>query len=205
MKTIVLTTQKGGCGKSTLAACLAVAAQAEGERVSLLDLDPKHSLSRWASRRGDTSLVARGVSRAKLPQTLRQLAERNESLAIIDTPMLESPATIAAIEVGDLSLIPARPAAFDVWASEVTSRKLRLIGKNFFFIINQVPHTLTGRVQDSILALGSSGPVLRPFVRERPAFAEVGRSGRGVTEISPRGGAAREIVDLWRNIKRELD
>jgi chromosome partitioning protein len=44
MRTIVFATQKGGSRKSTLAACLAVAAQSAGERVFVFDLDPKKCL-----------------------------------------------------------------------------------------------------------------------------------------------------------------
>jgi len=51
MRTIVLLTQKGGTGKTTLAASLAVAAAQSGERVIALDLDPQASLVRWGERR----------------------------------------------------------------------------------------------------------------------------------------------------------
>ena len=44
VRTIAFLPQKGGCGKSTLAACLTVAAQEAGERVFVLDLDPKKSI-----------------------------------------------------------------------------------------------------------------------------------------------------------------
>ncbi len=37
-RTIAFVSQKGGCGESTLAACLAVAAQEAGERVFVLDM-----------------------------------------------------------------------------------------------------------------------------------------------------------------------
>ena len=56
MRTIVFATQKGGSGKSILAACLAVAAQAAGERVFVFDLDPKKSLVRWESQNEMTDL-----------------------------------------------------------------------------------------------------------------------------------------------------
>ena len=48
MHTIALLTQKGGAGKTTLAASLAVAAAMAGEKVIALDLDPQGSLARWA-------------------------------------------------------------------------------------------------------------------------------------------------------------
>jgi chromosome partitioning protein len=70
MRAIVFATQKGGCGKSTLAACLAVAAQEAGERVSVCDMDPKKSLVRWAAKRKDGDLPVCAISSAKLPAAL---------------------------------------------------------------------------------------------------------------------------------------
>ena len=51
MHTIVFATHKGGCGRSTLAISLAVAAQEAGESVAIFDLDPKSCASRWGSKR----------------------------------------------------------------------------------------------------------------------------------------------------------
>jgi cellulose biosynthesis protein BcsQ len=137
MRTIVFATQKGGCGKSTLAACLAVAAHAAGERVFILDMDPKKSLSRWGSKRNDSHLPVRAVSPAKLLATLSVLSERDVSLVVLDTPALESPATLTAIKAADLLIVPVRPAPFDIWASEVTGRKLKLMAGNLsFFLTN---------------------------------------------------------------------
>ena len=51
MRTVAFLTRKGGAGKTTLAASLAVAAAEAGERVIALDLDPQASLLRWGKRR----------------------------------------------------------------------------------------------------------------------------------------------------------
>ena len=52
MRTIVLANSKAGTGKSTLAASLAVAAAAAGDKVIALDLDPQGSLANWGETRG---------------------------------------------------------------------------------------------------------------------------------------------------------
>ena len=51
MRIITLVTQKGGTGKTTLAASLAVAAHEAGEKVLALDLDPQGSLATWGDIR----------------------------------------------------------------------------------------------------------------------------------------------------------
>jgi chromosome partitioning protein len=176
MRTIVFTTQKGGCGKSTLAACLAVAAQEAGERVYVFDMDPKKSLIRWAAKRKDNNLPVQAVSAAKLPAELSALTQHNVSLVVLDTPALESPATLAAIKAADLSVVPARPATFDIWASEVTGRKLKLLNKEFAFLLNQCPHLRTAsRVQEGVAALEA---ILHSFAPRYPhAFRLSGRRG----------------------------
>ena len=54
MRTIAFLTQKGGAGKTTLAASLAAAAVHAGETVIALDLDPQASLLRWGKYREAT-------------------------------------------------------------------------------------------------------------------------------------------------------
>ena len=57
MRTIAFLTQKGGAGKTTLAASLAAAAAHAGERVIALDLDPQASLLRWGRYREATNAL----------------------------------------------------------------------------------------------------------------------------------------------------
>src|SRR3712207_703628 len=52
MKRIVLASPKGGAGKTTLCRNLAVAAASAGLCVSVGDLDPQRTLTRWWRRRG---------------------------------------------------------------------------------------------------------------------------------------------------------
>jgi cellulose biosynthesis protein BcsQ len=88
MRVLMLATQKGGAGKTTLAAALAVAAQADGERVLAVDLDPQGSLWSWRQRRSDaTPETVRGDA-ADLPVLLEAARLRSATLAVVDTPGL---------------------------------------------------------------------------------------------------------------------
>ena len=125
------------------------------------------------------------------------------SLVIVDTPVLESPRSLAAIKAADLSIVPARPATFDIWAAEVTGRKLKLSGKEFIFLLNQCPPARQ-LAQQSIAALEAVGALLRPHIRARADFLEAARTGKGVTEVDPKGAAAQEMRDLWMELSRRL-
>jgi chromosome partitioning protein len=205
MRTIAFVSQKGGCGKSTLAACLAVAATESGERVFVIDLDPKKSLVRWGSKRNDPRLPVEAVPAARLPAALIDLSKRNMSLVIVDTPSLESPKSLAAINAAGLCVVPARPAIFDVWAAEVTGRKLKLMRKDFIFLLNQCPPARqASHVQEAIAALEAVGSLLRPHIAAQAGFLEAARTGKGVTEADPKGAAAQEMRDLWLALERRL-
>jgi chromosome partitioning protein len=168
-------------------------------------MDPKKSLVRWAAKRKDGDLPVCAVSSAKLPAALIDLAKQNVSLVILDTPAFELPASLAAIKTADLSIVPARPALFDIWASEVTGRKLRLMDKQFVFLLNQCPPTREAlRVQEGVAALQAIGTLLRPHIRARAIFLEALERGKAVTEADPKGEAARDMRELWLALKRRL-
>src|SRR3954452_12238117 len=116
MKTLVLASAKGGVGKSTLSAHLAIAAEAAGVgSVVLLDTDPQASLSKWWNkRRADTPGFA-GI-KGSLSATLAQLDKAGIALAIIDTPPSLSASIDATVRVADLVLIPVTPSPIDLEA-----------------------------------------------------------------------------------------
>ena len=205
MRTIAFVTQKGGSGKSTLAACLAVAAHEKGERVFLIDTDPLMSLSKWAKARGEKDIAVEWVPAQKLQSALAVLAKKGISLTIIDTGAGESPAAAAAIKMADLCIIPARPNAFDLWASELTRKACSAARREFAFLLNQCPPAQqNARIEDGAKALEAMGALLTPLVSTRVDYQEAARHGLGVTELNPHGVAAEEMRDLWASVKRRL-
>ena len=87
MYVIVLASQKGGAGKTTLAAHLAVAAEAAGDGPAvLIDTDPQGSLSAWWNVRKANSPKLAPMTIAELPEKLVLLAAAGYGVAVIDTP-----------------------------------------------------------------------------------------------------------------------
>lgn len=205
MRTIAFVTQKGGSGKSTLAACIAVAAQEAGERVFVIDMDPQRSLKQWGETRNDESLPVEAISPGKLPRALSELANSSVSLVIIDTPATDSAASEAAMKAADLCVIPARPTVFDIWSSELTRSKLKALGKEFVFLLNQcTANQESQRVVEGATALENMGALVTPLIASRVDYQEAAREGMGVTEVAPSGKAAEEIRMLWSSLKKRL-
>jgi chromosome partitioning protein len=205
MRTIALVTQKGGAGKSTLASSLAVAAHENGERVCLVDMDPQATLTTWGKTRGESDVPVIAAGPAKLRPVLNALAAKGVTLAIIDTPGAEGAASSAAMSVAQLSVIPSRPTAFDLWASANTRKALKDAGAEYVFLLNQCPPAQqSARVAEGVAALEAMGGLLSPMVLARVDYQEAARLGWGVTELNPGGAAAGEMRALWASVKRRL-
>lgn len=205
MRTIAFATQKGGSGKSTLASSIAVAAHEAGERVFILDMDPQQSLMKWAKARGDVSVPVEAILPGKINAVMNSLAKSGVTLCVIDTAGTESTATAAAMKAADLCIIPARPNAFDLWASDVTRRALREMRKDYVFLLNQCPPAQqNARISEGVEMLEKMGGLISPLIGARVDYQEAAGSGLGVTELNPGGPAAEEIRKLWSSIKRRL-
>mgnify|MGYP000937357245 CR=1 FL=1 len=207
MRVIAFTTQKGGSGKSTLASSLAVAASEAGEKVFIIDMDPQASLIRWSKERSkeEASIGVEAVSPGKLQSVLNSLAKSGVTLAIIDTPGADGAAAEAAMRHSHLCIIPARPNAFDLWASETTRRVIKSLRREYVFLLNQCPSaTSSARVAEGVEALEELGGLLNPLITARVDFQDASRVGLGVTEYAPSGEAAGEIRKLWASIRKRI-
>jgi chromosome partitioning protein len=205
MRTIAFVTQKGGSGKSTLASSLAVAAQEMKEKVGVIDMDPQGSLTNWARTRQARDIEVLASGAARLPAALAQLKAKGFTVAIIDTPGAEGPASAAAMVVADLNIIPSRPSMFDLWASAKTRAALKELGGDFVFLLNQCPPAQqTARVKDGVETLEEMGALISPLILSRVDYQEAARRGWGVTELNPNGPAAEEMRRLWTSIRRRL-
>lgn len=205
MRTIAFVTQKGGSGKSTLASSVAVAAHEAGERVFVLDMDPLASLMNWSKAREESDVPVEAVTADKLKKVLAALEKEGFTLAIIDTPGADEGVIAAAAKVANLAIVPARPNAFDLWASDKTRAAVKKLGREYVFLLNQCPPAQQSmRVENGAKALEAMGGLLTPLVSSRVDFQEAARLGLGVTELNPSGGAAAEVRSLWLSIKRRL-
>lgn len=208
-KIITVAQQKGGAGKTTLAAHLAVAFTAAGRRVALIDTDPQRSLTFWyrqrAARLGDAGagLLLNQVSGWRARTEVTRLA-RDHDLVLIDSAPHAEAETRIAVRSADLVIVPVQPSPMDVWATRPT---LEIAGREkvpVLLVLNRVPAraNLTDDMAAEIARLGAT--VADARIGNRVAFAGALAEGRAVSETQPRGRAAAEINALAEELLRRV-
>jgi chromosome partitioning protein len=202
----VLTTaqQKGGAGKTTLVAQLAVAFAHAGRHVALVDIDPQGSLTRWFRAReanlgkgGAISLTS--VTGWRAQGVVDKLKTAADLVLIDSAPHAEIEAKIA-VRAADLIIVPIQPSPLDLWATEPTLALARAEKRAALIVINraQTRMKLSEEIAARIAELGAQ--VARSTLGSRTSFAGSMMEGLGVVETAPRSKAAEEIAALAEEI-----
>ena len=199
MKTIVISSQKGGSGKTMLAAHLAVEAERTGNTAWLIDTDRQATLSQWHQRREAETPQRLDVPIERMADGIRKIAEQNADYCFVDTAPSLSEQNVALLERADLVIIPLRPSPSDLWAVAETVAKVKESGKPFVFVITQAKPQATITAQ-AIAALSQHGRVAQAFISDRVAYASAMTGGNTAPE-TVKGQAALEVTALWKEIK----
>jgi len=201
MKTIVITSQKGGSGKTSLCAHLSVEVERIGDGPAwLIDTDKQGTLSVWHERREADTPQRAEISLSQLESGLDFLTKQNAAYCFIDTPPSVSDQNIAVIHLADLVVIPVRPSPADLWAVAHTVGLAQEAGKPFIFVITQAKANASITAQ-TVAALSHHGRVAKTFISDRVPYASAMTDGRSASELSSKGQAAQEIAGLWQDIK----
>ncbi|MGF1610143.1 MAG: ParA family partition ATPase [Kiloniellales bacterium] len=204
---ITIAQQKGGAGKTTLAAHLAVAMSAGRRSVALVDIDPQQSLTQWYRLR-EARLGANGaglrlsqISGWRVQAEVERLAAAHDVLLIDSPPHAETEAKIA-IRCADLVVVPVQPSPMDVWATRPTLALAQQEKVPALLVLNRVPPraNLTGEMLAALAELGAG--LANTRIGNRIAFASALAEGRGVAEVQPGGQATVEIRALARELLR---
>ena len=199
MKTIVIQSQKGGSGKTMLAAHLAVEAERSGDAAWLIDTDRQATLSQWHGRREAETPQRMDVPLERMADGIRKIADQGAAYCFIDTAPSLSEQNIALLERADLVIIPVRPSPSDLWAVAETVARVKASDKPFVFVITQAKPQANITAQ-AIAALSQHGRVAQAFISDRVAYASAMTGGNTAPEIA-KGQAAQEVTELWKEIK----
>lgn len=115
MRTVLVASSKGGCGKSTLVTHLAAHYAQRGEHVVIIDSDRQASSYRWCARRPDNLPAVLALSGRR--RALEQLPPDADRV-LIDTPAGVGMNDLEPwLKPADALLVPVQPSPFDFDAS----------------------------------------------------------------------------------------
>lgn len=200
-KVITVAQQKGGAGKTTLAAHIAVALSQKGNRVAVVDIDPQGSLSHWHGIRekklgeGYTGLSFTSLSGWRVGSEVARLRKSHDFIIIDSPPHTETEAR-TAIRSADLIMVPVQPSPTDLWATQATLELAKAEKIPVRVVLNRVNNNskLASAIADELPELAETR------LGNRVLYAAALMEGRCATELEPSSLAAREIKDLVKEI-----
>jgi len=201
---VSLYSTKGGCGKSTLAVCLA-AYWSQTKKTVLLDADPQASLSVCNPDRIRVPVVqdtSKGVGK-----TIAKLAETYDRV-IVDTAGYRRRKSMDALAHSDFVLIPCKPSPFDLREAMEAAELLRDLHagsgrrderQRYAVVLTMAQRTaVSAQMREELEQSGV--PFMSAQIGQRVAFVETPIAG-----FPPEGlVAALEIELLAKELRRRL-
>lgn len=205
-RVITVAQHKGGAGKTTLSAQIAVTLHNDGANILLIDVDPQGSLSEWHKARTTTlgrknKIVLMQTQGWKMMREIQRLAKEYDYVIIDTPPHAESESSIA-IRLADLVIVPVQPSPLDVWACAPTLKIILSEKRPLMLVMNRVPpkSNLNGTIMDKLEKMNIQ--VARQYLGNRVSYASSIMKGLGVVESDPRSTAAEEMWNLIKEIKK---
>jgi len=204
---ITVAQQKGGSGKTTVAANLAIHYLQHGRSVAVLDTDPQGSLGRWVMTRaeamGDPGVSFSTASAWGVGYEVGKLKSSHD-VVIIDTPPKADSDLRPALREADLVIVPVAASQLDLWATESVLDLVDRTRKEALLVLNRARSGT--RLSSDVTAQMADLPaaVAKTVLGNRVVYAEALGEGLGVSEKGRTGPAASEIAALASEVDAEL-
>ena len=210
---LLIGSQKGGAGKSTIAVNLAVEYARQGQDVVLVDADAQRSAARWHADREQAGIqpAIAGVEKlGNLKDTLVDLDKRYD-IVIVDVAGKDSREMRTGMLAAHRMIVTVRPSQLDLdtlpHMSELVEQAKDLNEQLLVrSLLTQVPTNPQGTEHADALGFVGDWPHLQPLetvVFERKAYRDVISEGRGVVEwTNPKAKA--EIQELAAEVGVEV-
>ena len=200
-KVVTIAQQKGGAGKTTLAAHLAAYWAQSGRNVAAVYIDPQGSLTLWTdlrfAARPDDGL---GFGFAKLsgwrlPHELDRLAREHDVVVVDSAPHAQTDSR-TAIRYSHLVVIPVQPSPMDLWATLPTLDLAKAEKRRALLVINRMPprSLLAAEMTQKLGEIDAH--IANIVLGNRTGYASSLGKGLGVTEAEPGTTAALELARL---------
>jgi chromosome partitioning protein len=193
MQRIVVLNPKGGSGKTTIATNLAACYAANGDRPTLMDLDPQASSMRWLRKRPGEAPPIHGIAAfertSAVTRSWQTRIPADCGVVIIDTPAAVDPHSLPDLTRGaDAVLVPVMPSEIDIHATAkciadlLLVAKIRRSQKRIGIIANRVRSNT--RVSQSLTRfLRSLDIPLIATLRDTQSYVRSAEIGLGVYEM----------------------
>jgi chromosome partitioning protein len=187
MKTILVTNQKGGTGKSTIAINLAQSLKSFC-RTSILDLDKQGSLTTVHSRN-----LMEGVQEWQ--------SDLESDILVVDTPPYLSHTLKDWIIKADVIVLPVKPSFLDIMAtkstfqmiSDLKKEKAILVVPNLVNASTSITKTIAEHIQDM------GYPVSKTAITERVSFTRSVLQENGIY-----GSGDKKAIAEFENLCKEI-
>lgn len=209
-KVFTVAQQKGGAGKTTLVAHLAIAWMQLGYKVATVDIDPQGSLTRWFEVRSEATGGEPGFTHVQITgwrtQAEVEKLARDHDVVVIDSPPHAQTEARIAVRAASLVIAPVQPSPMDLWAVQPTLDLARQEKRRLFLVLNRVPpraklaDELIAKVRD--LVNPPDIELAEAQIGNRTAYAGTLLTGLSVTEAAKRTQAAAEMQTLATEILR---
>jgi chromosome partitioning protein len=208
MNVLAFASRKGGAGKSTLAAHLAVHVHRTTRRCLLVDDDPQGSLTLWNELRAEYALPLKVVKRG-IADIVKKAKKNGVEWTLIDTPSNGSASVIEAIEAATLVIIPCRPGLFDIDAVQQTIAFARQARTPYAVILNAAPSKRQGIEAAAVASARQclarlDVPVWGGQITHRACYSLALTDGEGVKDLDCDPCSEAEIGALWSAIERSV-
>ncbi|WP_085090739.1 ParA family partition ATPase [Azospirillum oryzae] len=207
-KVFTVAQQKGGAGKTTLAAHLAIAWAQLGYRVATVDIDPQGSLTRWHAVRAEATGGQPGFTHVQITgwrtQAEVEKLARAHDIVVIDSPPHAQTEARIAVRAATLVVAPVQPSPMDLWAVHPTIDLAAQEKRRLLLVLNRVPPR--ARIADELIAKvhelvdPPAVELAAAQVGNRTAYAGTLMTGLSVTEAARKTQAAAEMQALAEEI-----
>ena len=215
-KTILITSPKGGSGKSTIARALAVRAAQLGHNVVALDFDAQRTLTKWFSKRPEEGRSNIRVESTEfdgwstrvfdLQNELDVAGRLTAEILIIDLPpgVEHAMSTVRGmIERADLVLVPTQPSEDDIESVEPWMESVRRLNDRAAYVLNRENRQArsTTDYQNRLLSTGRLCPILIP---ESEEVKKAHTHGCTVLDITLRSEVPKRFEGLYSLVAQEI-